>query len=137
MHKTSPHILWIFPLLSQAIGSALLPLLSKFSQGGMLVVFLLFTLPTFLFALISYKQQYHQRNIIQIAFFSGVIMFIYSLLSFSLMLAFDDYTSLQEPIPLWEQSLATILFALTFALANVMYTLLVLRLCLPKKIVSE
>ncbi|MDG6251899.1 hypothetical protein P9J73_00535 [Glaesserella parasuis] len=132
MQKTSLHILWIYPLLTQILGSALLPLFSEFSQGGMLVVFTLFTVPAFLFALVSYKQQYHQRNIIQIAFFSGVIMFIYSLFSFSLMLAFDEYTSLEDPIPLWEQSLAVILFALTFALAKVMYALLVLRLFLPK-----
>lgn len=133
MHKTSPHILWIYPLLTQLLGSALLPLFSEFSQGGMLVVFALFSVPAFLFALISYKQQYHQRNIIQIAFFSGVIMFIYSLCSFSLMLAFDEYTSLEDPIPLWEQSLAMILFALTFALANIIYSMIVLRLFLPKK----
>ncbi|MDG6361312.1 hypothetical protein Q7526_01795 [Glaesserella parasuis] len=132
MQKTSLHILWIYPLLTQLLGSALLPLFSEFSQGGMLVVFALFTVPAFLFALVSYKQQYHQRNIIQIAFFSGVIMFIYSLFSFSLMLAFDEYTSLEDPIPLWEQSLAVILFALTFALAKAMYALLVLRLFLPK-----
>ncbi|QBQ64064.1 hypothetical protein EXH44_07415 [Actinobacillus indolicus] len=133
MHKTSLHILWIYPLLTQLLGSALLPLFSEFSQGGMLVVFALFSVPVFLFALVSYKQQYHQRNIIQIAFFSGIIMFIYSLCSFSLMLAFDEYTSLEDPIPLWEQSLAVILFALTFALANIIYSMVVLRLFLPKK----
>lgn len=133
MPKTSPHILWIYPLLTQLLGSALLPLFSEFSQGGMLVIFALFTVPAFLFALVSYKQQYHQRNIIQIAFFSGIIMFIYSLFSFSLMLVFDEYTSLEDPIPLWEQSLAVILFALTFALVNIIYSMVVLRLFLPKK----
>lgn len=133
MPKTSLHILWIYPLLTQLLGSALLPLFSEFSQGGMLVIFALFTVPAFLFALVSYKQQYHQRNIIQIAFFSGVIMFVYSLFSFSLMLVFDEYTSLEDPIPLWEQSLAVILFALTFALVNIIYSMVALRLFLPKK----
>lgn len=133
MPKTSLHILWIYPLLTQLLGSALLPLFSEFSQGGMLVIFALFTVPAFLFALVSYKQQYHQRNIIQIAFFSGIIMFIYSLFSFSLMLVFDEYASLEDPIPLWEQSLAVILFALTFALVNIIYSMVALRLFLPKK----
>lgn len=132
MHKTSPHILWIYPLISQIIGTLLLPIISDFSLNGIFAVFGLITVPTFLFALVSYKQQYHQRNLIQIGFYSGVIMFIYSLIAFSWMLASEDPT-MTEPMSLWETSLAVILFALTFALANIIYSMVVLRLFLPKK----
>lgn len=130
MPKTHIRILWIYPLLTQFIGSLLLPLIiTDFYLLGVFSVFIMTTIPSFIFALLCYRQQYHQRNLIQIAFFSGAIMFIYSLLTFSYSLGISEQAA---DYSLWEQSLAVILFALSFALMKMIYALLVLRLFLAK-----
>lgn len=131
MHKTSPHLLWIYPLVTQLIVSLFLPFFGGFNLSGLSYIFIFATIPAFLFALICYKQQYHQRNLVQIAFFSGTLMFLYSLIAFSLLLATEDPTT-QEPISLWETSLAVIFYSLTFTLPSIVYAMVFLRLFLPK-----
>lgn len=129
MHKTSAHILWIFPLVTQGIVSFFLPFFGSFTAEGLMSVFGLATFPAFLFAVICYKQQYHQRNIVQLAFYAGVLMFLYSLMAFSLMFV-EDETTLSMSI--WESTLAWVFYALMFALPSVVYAIVVLRLFLPK-----
>ncbi|WP_373768075.1 hypothetical protein [Glaesserella sp.] len=130
MPHTGSKILLIFPLITQLLFSLLSFIFSGFTYWGNGFVFLLATLPAFLFSLICYKQQYHQRNLIQIAFFSGTITFICTLITFSTILASEN---MSEPLSTWEHSLAVIFYAFMFALPAIAYAITVLRLFLPKK----
>lgn len=126
-------ILWLFPLATQGIFSLFLPFFSAFDLSGLGYVALLATLPAFIFALICYRKRLHQRNILQIAIFSGVLMFFYTLLLFSAYLAF---TPPEELVSIWEHTLAVIFYALMFALPAMMYSLVFLRLFLEKKTIK-
>ena len=131
-------ILWIFPLVTQLIFSLFLPFFSGFNTNELITgagyVALLATLPSFIFALICYRKRLHQRNILQITIFSGGLMFIYTLILFSIYLAVKPP---QEPISIWEHSLAVFFYALMFALPSSVYAMIILRLFLPKMIISQ
>ncbi|HDR1021556.1 TPA: hypothetical protein QB352_000797 [Pasteurella multocida] len=119
----------IFPLLTQCIFSSFLPFFDAFNADGLKDVFLLATVPAFLFSLVCVYHQYHKRNLTQIAFFSGVISFLYTLVILTFYVVNGP---LQETIPLWEQSLAVLSYAMMFAFPSMTYALLVLRLFLNK-----
>ncbi|MCK3654732.1 hypothetical protein A4G19_02825 [Pasteurellaceae bacterium Macca] len=123
-------ILWIFPALTQLIFSLFLPFFGGFSLAGFGGIFLFTTLPAFFFALVCLRYQFHQRNLVQIAFWSGTISFILSLVGFSLLIAIEAPT---EELAIWEQTLAIVFYALMFALPSMVYALLLLRQFLPKK----
>ncbi|WP_301099259.1 hypothetical protein [Otariodibacter sp.] len=125
MQKNPKLVLLIFPLLTQIILSLFLPFFGGINVEGLRDVFVLATIPTFLFAIVCVVQKYHQRNLIQIAFFSGIVMFLYSIITISV---YAD-----EAISGWENSLAIVLYALMFALPSSVYALIILRLFLPKK----
>lgn len=120
-------ILWIFPTVSMLIFSLLSFLLGSISLSTLGYVFLLAAVPAFLLALVCVKFRYYQRNVFQLAFFSGVIEFFYTLMTFSILSIFEP---LEET--LFEGTLAIFLIALMFALAAVMYSIVILRLFLPK-----
>lgn len=117
----------IFPLLTQCIFSLFLPFFDALNLEGLKDVFLLATVPAFLFSLVCIRYQYHQRNLTQIAFFSGIISFLYTLVVLTFYISTGP---LQESIPLWEQSLAVLAYAMMFAFPSMTYALLVLRLFL-------
>lgn len=125
MLKNPKLILLVFPLLTQIIISLFLPFFGGINGDGLGDVFILATIPSFLFAVICVIQKYHQRNLVQIAFFSGMVMFLYSIITIS---AYAD-----EAISGWGNSMAIILYALMFALPSSVYALIILRLFLPKK----
>ncbi|AKD38594.1 hypothetical protein ACWIT3_00980 [Pasteurella sp. P03HT] len=121
----------IFPLLTQCLFSLVLPFFHAFNLESVGYVFLLATLPAFLFSLVCVRYQYHQRNLVQIAFFSGVISFFYSLIVLSLLI-WQEPTEQMPTFALWEQSLAILFYAVMFALPAMMYAMVVLRLFLKK-----
>lgn len=125
------HILWIFPLLTQLIFTLFLPLFNGFTLSSLGYIVLFATLPAFYFALVCLHYQFHQRNLIQIAFWSGTINFLNTLIFFSALSAIEP---LQEQVSLWENTVAIISYALMFALTAIMYAMVILRLFLPKKI---
>ncbi|MGX2973690.1 hypothetical protein ACWIUH_01215 [Ursidibacter arcticus] len=131
-------ILWIFPLITQIIFSLFLPFFSGFNLNELIAGFgyvaLLATFPAFIFALFCYRKRLHQRNLLQITMFSGGLMFIYTLILFSVYLAIEPT---QEPISTWEHSLAVFFYALMFALPSSVYAMVILRLFLPKMIISQ
>ena len=131
-------ILWIFPLVTQLIFSLFLPFFSGLNTNELITgagyVALLATLPSFIFALICYRKRLHQRNILQITIFSGGLMFIYTLILFSIYLAVKPP---QEPISIWEHSLAVFFYALMFALPSSVYSMIILRLFFLKMIISQ
>lgn len=120
-------ILWIFPTVSMLIFSLFSFLLGSISLSTLGYVFLLAAVPAFLLALVCIKFRYHQRNVFQLAFFAGVIDFFYNLTTFSILSVFEP---LDET--LFEGTLAIFLIALMFALAAIMYAIVILRLFLPK-----
>ncbi|WP_101774589.1 hypothetical protein [Pasteurella oralis] len=128
---TNKKTLIIFPLLTQCIFSLFLLFFDAFNLDNLSYVFLLTTIPAFLFSLVCIGYQYHQRNLVQIAFFSGVISFFYTLVTLSFLIA---HAPLQEAqaLSLWEQSLAMLFYAAMFALPSMMYAMIVLRLFLKK-----
>ncbi|MGC6377503.1 hypothetical protein ACNO7L_06735 [Bisgaard Taxon 45] len=119
----------LFPLITQGIFSLFLPFFHAFHLKGLTDVFILTTVPAFLFALVCVYYQFHQRNLVQIAFFSGAISFFYTLTVLSVFLFQETFT---EPMSLWEQSLALLFYAMMFALPSMMYAMVVLRLLLRK-----
>lgn len=121
----------IFPLLTQCIFSLFLLFFDAFNLDNLSYVFLLTTIPAFLFSLVCIGYQYHQRNLVQIAFFSGVISFFYTLVTLSFLIAHDPLQEAQA-LSLWEQSLAMLFYAAMFALPSMMYAMIVLRLFLKK-----
>ncbi|MFD1805345.1 hypothetical protein ACFSAV_02985 [Pasteurella oralis] len=121
----------IFPLLTQCIFSLFLLFFDAFDLDNLSYVFLLTTIPAFLFSLVCIGYQYHQRNLVQIAFFSGVISFFYTLVTLSFLIAHDPLQEAQV-LSLWEQSLAMLFYAAMFALPSMMYAMIVLRLFLKK-----
>lgn len=123
--------LLIFPLLTQCLFSLFLPFFNAFDATNLGYVFLLTTIPAFLFSLVCIRYQYHQRNLVQIAFFSGVISFFYTLITLSFLIAYDPLQETQV-FSLWEQSLAILFYAAMFALPSMMYAMIVLRLFLKK-----
>lgn len=125
-------ILWIFPTLTQLIFSLFLPFFGGFNWLGMGYIFLFTTLPAFLFAIVCVRYQFHQRNLVQLAFWSGTISFVSSLVLFSLLTAIEPLT---EPLSIWEHTLAVIFYALMFALPSMAYAMVVLGRFLPKKTV--
>lgn len=126
-------ILWIFPILTQLIFSLFLPFFGGFNWLGMGYIFLFTTLPAFLFAIVCIRYQFHQRNLVQLAFWSGTISFVSSLVLFSLLTAIEPLT---EPLSIWEHTLAVIFYALMFALPSMAYAMVVLGRFLPKKTVA-
>lgn len=126
-------ILWIFPTLTQLIFSLFLPFFGGFNWLGMGYIFLFTTLPAFLFAIVCVRYQFHQRNLVQLAFWSGTISFVSSLVLFSLLTAIEPLT---EPLSIWEHTLAVIFYALMFALPSMAYAMVVLGRFLPKKTVA-
>lgn len=126
-------ILWIFPILTQLIFSLFLPFFGGFNWLGMGYIFLFTTLPAFLFAIVCVRYQFHQRNLVQLAFWSGTISFVSSLVLFSLLTAVEPLT---EPLSIWEHTLAVIFYALMFALPSMAYAMVVLGRFLPKKTVA-
>lgn len=126
-------ILWIFPILTQLIFSLFLPFFGGFNWLGMGYIFLFTTLPAFLFAIVCVSYQFHQRNLVQLAFWSGTISFVSSLVLFSLLTAVEPLT---EPLSIWEHTLAVIFYALMFALPSMAYAMVVLGRFLPKKTVA-
>lgn len=126
-------ILWIFPILTQLIFSLFLPFFGGFNWLGMGYIFLFTTLPAFLFAIVCVRYQFHQRNLVQLAFWSGTISFVSSLVLFSLLTAIEPLT---EPLSIWEHTLAVIFYALMFALPSMAYAMVVLGRFLPKKTVA-
>lgn len=126
-------ILWIFPTLTQLIFSLFLPFFGGFNWLGMGYIFLFTTLPAFLFAIVCIRYQFHQRNLVQLAFWSGTISFVSSLVLFSLLTAIEPLT---EPLSIWEHTLAVIFYALMFALPSMAYAMVVLGRFLPKKTVA-
>ncbi|MGX2950814.1 hypothetical protein [Ursidibacter sp. B-7004-1] len=131
-------ILWLFPLITQIIFSLFLPFFSGFNLNELIAGFgyvaLLATFPAFIFALLCYRKRLHQRNLLQITIFSGGLMFIYTLILFSVYLAIEPPL---EPISTWEHSLAVFFYALMFALPSSVYAMVILRLFLPKMIISQ
>ncbi|QIM64869.1 hypothetical protein [Frederiksenia canicola] len=125
--------LWIFPILTQLIFSLFLPFFGGFNWLGMGYIFLFTTLPAFLFAIVCVRYQFHQRNLVQLAFWSGSISFVSSLVLFSLLTAIEPLT---EPLSIWEHTLAVIFYALMFALPSMAYAMVVLGRFLPKKTVA-
>ncbi|MGX2947424.1 hypothetical protein [Frederiksenia canicola] len=125
--------LWIFPILTQLIFSLFLPFFGGFNWLGMGYIFLFTTLPAFLFAIVCVRYQFHQRNLVQLAFWSGTISFVSSLVLFSLLTAIEPLT---EPLSIWEHTLAVIFYALMFALPSMAYAMVVLGRFLPKKTVA-
>lgn len=125
--------LWIFPILTQLIFSLFLPFFGGFNWLGMGYIFLFTTLPAFLFAIVCVRYQFHQRNLVQLAFWSGSISFVSSLVLFSLLTAIEPLT---EPLSIWEHTLAVIFYALMFALPSIAYAMVVLGRFLPKKTVA-
>lgn len=121
--------LFIFPLLTQGIFSLFLPFFDAFNLDGLMDVFLLTSIPAFLFALVCVYYRFHQTNLIQIAFFSGAISFFYTLLILSFFISNEP---LDQDIFIWEQSLALLFYALMFALPSMLYAMVVLRLFLKK-----
>ncbi|HED4430692.1 TPA: hypothetical protein R4346_000133 [Pasteurella multocida] len=121
--------LLLFPLITQCIFSLFLPFFNAFHFKGLTDVFILTTVPAFLFSLVCVYYQFHQRNLLQIAFFSGTISFFYTLTMLSCFLFKETF---REPMSLWEQSLALLFYALMFALPSMMYAMVVLRLFLRK-----
>lgn len=126
-------ILWIFPILTQLIFSLFLPFFGGFNWLGMGYIFLFTTLPAFLFAIVCVRYQFHQRNLVQLAFWSGTISFVSSLVLFSLLTVIEPLT---EPLSIWEHTLAVIFYALMFALPSMAYAMVVLGRFLPKKTVA-
>lgn len=126
---TNIKTLWIFPLVTQIIISLFLPLFDAFNLEGLFNVFIIAAIPAFLFALICVHYQFHQRNLIQILCWSGIISFIYSLIALLIMMSMEP---IDESIPMWEQSIAIIFYALMFALPSMLYAMGILRLFLRK-----
>lgn len=126
-------ILWIFPAVTQLIFSLFLPFFGGFDLNGLGYIFLFATLPAFLFALVCVCYQFHQRNLVQIAFWSGAISFFTTLILFSILLVSEPP---QEAISIWEQTFAIFFYALMFALPSMLYAMAVLRLFLAKKTVA-
>lgn len=118
--------LWLFPLLTQLFFSVLAMLFGSISITIPLVVFICATLPAFFFSLICIKFNYHHQHLFPIAFFSGLICFFYGLVIIPFGISGESDISL-------ENSLMTLLYALTYALAAMLYTLLVLRPFLRKR----
>lgn len=127
-------ILWIYPLLTQVIFSLFLPFFDGFSLSGFGYIFAFATLPAFLFALVCLRYQFHQRNIVQIAFWSGTISFFNTLILFSVLLAIEPT---QSEISILEHSIAVIFYALMFALPSIVYAMVLLRRFLPKKTIAS
>ncbi|MGC6405757.1 hypothetical protein ACNO7K_04845 [Bisgaard Taxon 45] len=63
--------LLLFPLITQCIFSLVLLFFNAFHLKGLTDVFILATIPAFLFSLVCVYYQFHQRNIVQIAFFNA------------------------------------------------------------------
>lgn len=118
--------LLIFPLLTQGLFSLFLPFFSEFDLAGLGLVGLFATLPAFLFALVCVYYQFHQRNLLQISVFAGGISFVYNLI----LLPF--FLTGSSDLPLWEQSVAMLFYALMFALPAILYAMVILRLFLVK-----
>ncbi|QLB20390.1 hypothetical protein A6B43_01935 [Vespertiliibacter pulmonis] len=124
-------ILWLFPLLTQLVLTLFLPFFNSFTLSNLGYIALFATLPAFYFALVCLRYKFHQRNLIQIAFWSGAINFLNTLIFFSILSAIEP---LQTQISLWENTIAIIAYALMFALTAIMYSLVILRIFLPKNI---
>lgn len=122
--------LLIFPLITQLIFSLFLPFFEGINGAGLMYVFLFATIPVFLFSLVCVYYGFHQGNLIQIVFFSGIISFFYHLILLSL---FIYKTPLALEMSLWEQSLGLLSYALMFAFISMLYAMFGLRLFLRKK----
>lgn len=127
---TTKRILWIFPLLTQLVFSLFLPFFSGFTLSGLAYILIFATLPAFYFACICLRYQFHQRNLIQIAFWAGSINFINTLLLFSILLTIKPS---QEQMSIWEHTFAVIFYGIMFALPSIVYAMIILRIFLPKK----
>lgn len=124
------HLWWQFPTLTQLLFSCLLPFFTGWSLAGVGYIFLFASLPACLFGLICTAYRFHQRNLIQLAFWAGTITFLNTLIFFTILLAFDPQTALSH----WEQTIALLCYALMFALPSIFYALVILRLFLPQKV---
>ncbi|NBI42324.1 hypothetical protein GVX76_02260 [[Haemophilus] felis] len=118
--------LLIFPLITQLIFSLFLPFFSEINWTGLGWIALFATLPAFLLAIICVRYQFHQRNLVQLAVFSGGLMFFYCLVLLPVVLEGESQ------LPLWEESLAMVFYALMFSLPAMLYAMVILRLFLPK-----
>lgn len=123
--------LWIFPILTQVMFSVISAVIGGFSLKMLGIVAITATFPAFLLALVCVKFNYHRQHLFPLAFFSGVMGFFYSLI----LILWDTHAaSLSENHSLIEDSLMALLFALAYALAAIMYSLLVLRPFLRKRL---
>lgn len=120
--------LWLFPIMTQGLFSLLLPFFNGFSLAGLGYVFLFASLPAFILAVCCVKYQFHQRNVLQLAFWSSVVGFVNSLVLLSLFLVIEQP---QDSLSTWEHTFAVFFYALMFALASLLYAIVVLRLFLP------
>lgn len=123
--------LFIFPLITQLIVSLIAIFMGDFSVNTLQTVFIVTTLPAFLLALVCLKFNYHQQHLFPIAFFSGLIGFFYSL---CIMIYDINRESLPKVESLWEYSLMLTLFALAYSCASILYSLLILRPFLRKRL---
>lgn len=124
------HVLWIFPSISQCLFSLFLPFFDGFSLMGFGYIFLFASFPAFLFGIICTQYRFHQRNILQIAFWASAISFICSLVLLSLFLVIEQP---QDNLSIWEHTFAVFFYALMFSLASMLYAMIILRLFLPKR----
>lgn len=126
MHNKA--ILWIFPLLSQLTFFLLTGVFGHFSLTNFAIVFCSVSIPAFFFALICVKFNYHRQHLFPIAFFSGLIFFLYGLIIIPFAISKPE-----TDISLIEHSLMLLLYTFSYALAAMMYALLYLRLFLRKR----
>lgn len=122
-----------FPLVTQGIFSLLAVILSGFFAETLGYVFIITALPAFLLAIVCVSVGYHRRQLLPITVWAGLISFIYGLV----IISFDMNRSAEQPFSLWEQTIATFLFALSYAMSAMIYAIVVLRPLLPNKLSVE
>lgn len=125
--------LLIFPLVTQLIFSLLSGFKEGFSREMLDTVLLAVTIPAFLVALPCVKFNYHNRQLLPIGFWCGIIGFFYTLIGVLVLSNAEGNHNLS----IWENTLMALLFALSYSLSAIIYGLVVLRPFLYSKPVSE